>query len=386
MSATVLNYTQIAETLNPIVREELGEEATILQEDLSNIVDIGVEAENAGKVDRILNSLVVKFTRMLFHDKVYRGRDIYGFMKDNIEYGALQRVSLDYLLDAEDNVSYQLEEGMSVDPNVIKNLPKPSSRYFEEVLTKEIDFTELREQYKLVFTSPENLARFTAMCFTVVENSKAFQLEVLQKRLMNATMSEHIYQNRAIDLIALYNTEMGLTGNDRMTIAKAKYSKDFLRFASMTINDYYNAMKNVSTLYNLKGAPAWTDAPQIAMLSKFADLCAFYLESDTFHNQLVSLPDGAFHKVSAWQNEPSRDFTKISQIDLTNAQGHHVQQSNIVGVLYDNEGMMITLDNPRTTSNWNPRGEYYTWFNKYDTKMCTFDNCQMIVFVMNDPT
>lgn len=384
MPAQVIEYKQIADILNPIVSEELGTEATILNENLDNVVDVGIAAANAGKVDRILDSMVARITRSIFYDKVYRKKDIYGFLKDNIEYGVLQRVSLNYFIDAEDNPSYQLSEGMSVDPWEIKNLPQPDAAYFEQKLTEEIDFTELRQQYKLVFTGAEALARFTALCFTTVENSKNFRIEVLQKRLMNATMARNIYANKEVDLIALYNTEMGLTGTDRMTIAKAKYSKDFLRFASMTINDYYNSMKNASTLYNLKNAPAWTEKPNLAVISKFADLCSYYLESDTFHNNLVSLGED-FRKVSAWQNEPSRDFEKISQIDVT-IDGHRVQQSNIVACLYDKDGMMITLEDPRTTSAWNPRGEYITWFNKYDTMMTTFDNCQMVVFVMNDPT
>ena len=385
MPARVLEYNQIADLVNPIVREELGEEASILNENLDNVVDVGIAAENAGAVDRILDKLVARITRTIFYDKAYKRKDIYGFLKDNIEYGTLQRISNDYLLECEENASFELQEGMSPDPWLIKNLPQPSASYFEQKLTCEIDFSELRQQYKLVFKDASNLARFTAMCFTTVENSKNIQIEKLQKRLFNATMARNIAAHKEVDLIALYNTEMNLTGANRMTIAKAKYSKEFLRFASMVINDYYMAIKEPSTLYNLKEAPAWTTEPQVAMLSKFSDLCAYYSEADTFHDQLIKLPDGAFRKISAWQNQPSRDFTKISQIDVT-IENTRVQQSNIVGAIYDKDGMMICLEELTTEGIYNPKVQVYNWFNKFITMMTTFDNCNMIVFVMNDPT
>lgn len=384
MSARVLEYKQIADIVNPIVREELGEESSVLNEDLTNVVDIGREAEQAMAVDRILDKMVARITRVVFYDKVYRRKDLYGFMKDNIEYGILKRVSNNYLIDAEDNPSYQLQEGQSVDPFVIKNLPHPSVHFFEDKLTEEIDFTELRQQYKLVFTSAEELARFTSLCFTTVENSKNFRIEVLQKRLMNGTIARYIKASKEVDLIALYNTEMGLTGESRMTVANAKYSKNFLTFASMIIKDYYEAVKNMSTLYNLAGAPTWSDSPKMAVLSKFESMMAYYLESSTYHDTIVALGDNHI-SVPAWQNEPSRDFAKISQIDVT-IDGTHVQQSNIVAAIFDPDVCAITLEDPRVTSMWNPRGEYITYFNKYDTMLCTYDNVPFIVFVMNDPT
>lgn len=384
MPARVLEYKQIADIVNPIVKEELGEEANILQEDLSNVVDVGRDAANAMAVDRILDKMVARIGRVVFYDKVYRRKDLYGFLKDNIEYGILKRISNNYLLDAEENPSYQLQEGQSVDPFVIKNLPQPSVSFFEDKLTEEIDFTELRQQYKLVFTSAEELARFTSLCFTTIENSKNFRIEVLQKRLMNATIARYIHAQKEVDLVALYNAAMGYTGENRKDVSDCLYNTDFLKFASMTIKDYYNSLKNMSTLYNLAGAPTWSDSPKMAVLSKFEEMMSYYLESTTYHADKVSLGEN-FISVPAWQNEPSRDWAKISQIDVT-IESNRTQQSNIVAVLFDPDVAAITLEDPRVTSMWNPRGEYITYFNKYDTMLCTFNNVPFVVFVMNDPT
>lgn len=383
-----LAYKQIAEFLNLSTREVIGEEATIVNEDLSNIVDFGVTVANMGKTTPLLDDFVGRIARVIFYDRTYGIRTDLGIYRDNIEYGlTVQRMSIDELPAAEDNKTWGLQDGQSVDPFVVK-LPKAKARYYEKRNTAEIDMTILEKQYKSAFTSAENLSRFVGMIFNAVDNSKAIKVNNLIKAVLRAAMSANVQANKNVKLITLYNTAMGYTsGNtgyiDPATPEQALYDREFLRFASMIINDYTRAITEMSVLYNIEGVPRFTpsDSRHLVVLGKFSDACQYYLEADTYHNNLVSMP--GYATMDSWQNTPSRDFDKLSEIDVTNDNGDVVKQGAIVAALYDGDGLAVTVENPRVNSMWNGKGEYTNYFWKFDWASAFFKDMNFITFTLN---
>lgn len=383
-----LEYKQIADFLNQSTKEVIGEEATIVNEDLGNIVDFGVAVANMGKTTPLLDDFVGRIARVIFYDRTYGIRTDLGIYRDNIEYGlTVQRMSVDELPEAEDNPTWQLEDGISVDPFVVK-LPKAKARYYEKRNTAEIDMTILEKQYKSAFTSPENLSRFVGMIFNAVDNSKAIKVNNLVKAVLRAAMSANIYAQKNVKLITLYNTAMNYSSGDAGYLdptspEDALYDKEFLRFASMIINDYSRAITEMSVLYNIEGVPRFTPADNrhLVVLGKFADACQYYLEADTYHNNLVSMP--GYATMDSWQNTPSRAFAKLSEIDVTNDDGNRVQQGAIVGALYDGDGMAVTVDNPRVNSMWNGKGEYTNYFWKFDWSSAFFKDMNFVTFTLD---
>ena len=383
-----LEYKQIADFLNQSTKEVIGEESTIVTEDLSNIVDFGVAVANMGKTVALLDDFVGRIARTIFYDRSYGIKTELGIYRDNIEYGlTVQRMSVDELPEAEDNASWELQDGMSIDQYVVK-LPKAKARYFEKRNTSEIDMTILEKQYKAAFTSPENLARFTGMVMNSIENSKAIKVNNLIKAVLRSAMAANIYAQKNVKLITLYNTEMGYSSGDTGYLdptspKDALYSKEFLRFASMKINDYARAITEMSVLYNIEGVPRFTPAENrhLAVLGMFADASQYYLEADTYHNNLVSMK--GYTTIDSWQNAPSRDFTKLSEIKVTDDDNHTVTQGAIVACLYDGDGMAVTVDQPRTTSAYNAKGEYLNLFNKFDWASCYFKDMPFVVFTLD---
>ena len=383
-----LEYKQIADFLNQSTLEVIGEEASIVNEDLSNIVDFGVGVANMGKTTALLDDFVGRIARVIFYDRTYGIRTDLGIYRDNIEYGlTLQRMSIDELPEAEDNATWELSDGISVDPFVVK-LPTAKARYFEKRNTSEIDMTILEKQYKSAFTSPENLSRFVGMIFNAVDNSKAIKVNNLVKAVLRAAMAANIHATKNVKLITAYNTAMGYTSSDTGYIdptdpESALYDKEFLRFASMVMNDYTRAITEMSTLYNVEGVPRFTPADNrhLVVLGKFADACQYYLEADTYHNNLVTLP--GYTTMDSWQNTPSRAFTKLAEIDVTDDDNNRVQQGGIVACLYDGDGMAVTVDNPRVNSMYNGKGEYTNYFWKFDWASCYFKDMPFVVFTLD---
>ena len=94
-----MKVKQIATILNTVINaEQLGESA-IVNEDLSNIVDVGKALEASGtfgdNFDNFMKALIDRIGKTIFVDRVYKSQAP-NIMKDGWEYGsALQKVRCD---------------------------------------------------------------------------------------------------------------------------------------------------------------------------------------------------------------------------------------------------------------------------------------------------
>ena len=68
-----MQVKQIYELVNDATKEALGEEATLLQEDLSNVVDVGTAIANATAYDNYVKALVNRIGRTIFVTRKYKG-------------------------------------------------------------------------------------------------------------------------------------------------------------------------------------------------------------------------------------------------------------------------------------------------------------------------
>ena len=101
-------------------------------------------------------------------------------------------------------------------------------------------------------------------------------------------------------------------------------------------------MKKPSVLYNMASRIRATrrDNMHVLMLTEFASATATYLESDTFHNELVKLP--YYQEVEYWQGTgvTAPNFADCSTVDIKiPSDGTAVQQSGIVAVFMDREAV-----------------------------------------------
>ena len=82
-----MELTQVATLVNNATKEAIGEEA-VLQEDLSNVVDIGEQAMNSRSVDKQVRALVDHIGKVIFVNRAYRG-SVPSVLRDGWEYGAV---------------------------------------------------------------------------------------------------------------------------------------------------------------------------------------------------------------------------------------------------------------------------------------------------------
>lgn len=379
-----MQVTQIAELLNTISKEVLGESA-VVKEDLSNVVDIGAQLTADKVLDNYVESLVDQIGKMVFVARKYTGRAPKVLM-DAWEYGSItEKISMN-LQDAQENESWQLIDGATYEQNIFYK-PEVTVKLFNNLTTFEIPISITRVQVKESFTNVMQLNRFLDMIFNSVENSMEKAMENLIMRTINNFTAETIHNRngaRNVKLLTMYNTQFTKT----LTAEQALYDIDFLRFASTIIADYVTYISNYTTAFNIGGQDKFTpkDMLHVVMLSTFAHSFNSYLQSDTYHKELTALP--LYEEVGYWQGlgTPKADggftFAEVSKINVKTASGNDVEQSYIIGIMFDRDALGVHNFDRRTPVAPNAKAEFFNYYFKEDARYFNDFNENFIVFYL----
>ena len=292
-----MEVKQIYELLNDVVKETMGETA-VVQEDLSGLVELGNSIENAVGYDKYVKTLVNHIGKVIFVNRKYTGRAP-SVLMDGWEFGSiLEKVSGD-LPDATENESWELTDGAVYEQDTFYQ-PKVEVKFFNKKTTFEIPMSFTEEQVKQSFSSAEQLNGFLSMLFNEVDKALTVHLDNLIMRTINNFIGETLYDEygsgsqtgssgvKAVNLLYEYNQDHGTT----LTPAQAIKTPEFIRYACYKIKLYTGRMSVISRLFNIGGKARFTpsDKLHIVMLDEFNASASVYLESDTFHNELVKLP------------------------------------------------------------------------------------------------
>lgn len=388
-----MQVTQVYQILNTITQEILGETA-IVNEDLSNVVEIGEAFENAAGLDNFVRSLNDHIGRMVFVDRVYGGRAPRVLM-DGWEYGSILEKVRAEMPEATESESWSLEPGASYDPNVFYK-PTISVKFYNKRVTFEIPISLTERQVKSAFSNATQLNAFFSMIQTAIQNSMTVKLDALIMRTINAGIGETLADafpsggygsgstNRAVNLLYLYNQQYN-TGGTPLAAADALSSKDFLRFAAYHLMLYSDRLEVISTLFNVEGTEKFSPKgrQRIVLLSEFKRAADVYLQSDTFHDELTRLP--ASDSVTYWQGSGTGyAFADTSKINIKTPTGKTVEAGGILGVIFDRDTLGVANLDRRVTTNYNPKAEFWNEWHKMDSGYFLDLSENMVVFYVAD--
>lgn len=384
-----MEVKQIYTLVNSITSEVLGSE-TVLQEDLSNIVDIGKALFSATDVDNYVKSLVDRVGKTIFVNRKYSGK-IPSIVMDAWEFGSvLQKISAD-IPQATENESWELVNGTSYDPNVFYK-PTVSAKFYNSKVTFEVPLSFTEKQVKESFNSASELNAFISMLYNAVEKSMTVKTDALIMRTINNMIAQTYNGDktgvRAVNLLKGYNTAKGLTGQNVLTADKALTNTDFLKYASMQVALYADRLGTMSILFNAGGKERFTprDMLHIVLLSDFAQATKTYLESDTFNKELVALPTA--ETVPYWQGSgKSFAFADVSKINVQIADGagkKAVTIGGILGVMFDRDSLGVANLDRRVTTNYNPKAEFFNNWYKFDAGYFNDLNENFVFFYVAD--
>lgn len=377
-----MKVEQIFNLVNDITTEVVGESATLLNEDLTNVIDVGKELFSATDIDNYVKSLVNRIGKTVFVNRKYSGR-VPSVVMDSWEFGSvLQKISAD-IPEASENESWELVDKKSYDPNVFYK-PSVSAKFFNSKVTFEIPLSFTERQVKESFNSANELNAFLSMLYNSVEKSMTVKTDSLVMRTINNMIAHTYNAGKAINLLTEYNTITGET----LTTDKAIVSADFLRYASMQIALYADRVGTMSTLFNIGGKERFTSKEDlhIVLLSDFAQGAKTYLESDTYNKELVALPNAEI--VPYWQGSGvDFNFDKTSSINIKINDGgstKDISVSGILGVMFDRDALGVSNLDRRVTTNYNPKAEFFTNWYKFDCGYYNDMNENFLLFYVAD--
>lgn len=381
-----MEVRQIYDIMNTVTDEVLGTE-NLVQEDLSNIVDIGTEIFNASAVDNYVKSLVNHIGKVVFVNRPYAG-SAPSVLMDGWEFGSvLQKINAE-LPEAQENESWDLVDNASYDPNVFKK-PQVSTKFFNKKVTFEIQMSFTEMQVKESFSSVEQLNGFMSMLYTAIDKSMTVKLDSLIMRTINNMIGETVYSEygsaninsksttKAVNLLYLYNQQY----TKSLTAAAALTDPDFIRYAAYVIGMTSTRMSKISKLYNVGGKDRFTPADylHVVMLTDFKKSADVFLQSNTFNDEFTKLPKA--EEVPYWQGSGTGyAFTDTGKVYIKTASGHDETVTGVLAVMFDRDALGVTNMNRRVTTNYNPKAEFFNNWYKFDAGYFNDLNENFVVF------
>lgn len=387
-----MEMNQVATFTNTVVQEVLGDTA-VVQEDLTNVVDIGKEIFNADAFDVYVKTLINHIGKVVFVNRPYSG-SAPSVLMDGWEYGSiLEKISSEMPV-ATENPSWELTDGKSYDPNIFKQ-PKASAKFFNKRTTFEIDRSITERQVKQSFSSGQQLNAFISMLQNETEKGLTVRMDSLIMRTINNMIVETVKADyadpsdltkasgvKAVNLLYLYNQRFSKT----LTAEQAITDPEFIRYAAFQIGLYSDRMTRMSTLFNIGEKQRFTpyDLQHTIYLSEFIRAADVYLQSDTFHDIYTKMKAG--ETVPYWQGSGTDyNFTSTGKINAipSSSEGSGktpIVVSGVLAVIFDRDALGVSNLDRRVTTQYNAKAEFTNYFYKHDAGYFNDLNENFVVF------
>lgn len=389
-----MEVAQIYEIVNDLTEEILGETG-LVNEDLSNIVDVGDTFANVSSAayENYVRSLIDHIGRVVFVNRPYAG-GAPSILRDAWEYGSILEKITAGMPEATENESWELQNNEVYEQDRFTK-PEASAKFFNKRTTFEIPMSFAEKQSKSAFSDATQLNAFFSMIETQIYNSQTVKTDGLIMRTINNAIGETFADAfpsgtytgassvRCVNLLYLYNQAHSSAAI--YDLGQAISTPEFIRFAAYVMGLYESRMSKISTLFNIGGQPRFTprDRLHFVMLNDFVKAANVYNQSDTFHEQFTALPNAEV--VPYWQGTgTSYAIGDVSKINVKTAGGTTVNTSGVLGVMFDRDAMGVSNFNQRVTTHYNARAEFFNNWWKTDAGYWNDFNENVIVFFAAD--
>ena len=376
--------SQIKNIVNDSVADALGKNFSATKVETSDFVSLGKAVAQYNAYEGFFGSLVNRLARTVYFVRTYEGGDNRSVLRDEHEYGAfIQKVYYD-MPDAVDNPTYQIPDGEGAykqkSPYDVEESVGVSALIYGGKGTWSIEIVRPVEQIKTAFLEEASMMSFIDGIYTAIENSYKLEEERIIAQAVNTAMASALDGGIARNLLAEYNDKF----SQSLTKATALVNADFLRYASKEINRTVDNMGKMSTVFNKAGYNTFTskDKMVVEMLAEFASASDMYLQSDTFHDELVALPN--YEKVPFWQAaDPNFTFDVCSSINIEHDDlDNDVNQDGIICFIHDIENVAAYFGNRRAWEIFNPRSDVIVHGEKAEKGFAVDDHANAEVFYL----
>ena len=355
------NIEQIYTIVNSIAEQSLGMKG--LEATDVSFVSVGNEvlSSDANK-DAFYGVLIDRIGKVVFGMRAYNSVNK-NLKKNSFEYGAvLQKLYVD-IMSATKNTSWNTQSDDASNP-FTKSATEVKQKLFSKISTWEFDGTIPDIQLKTSFISVTHIAAYIECIFLAMSNSLELSFENTANLCRASFIARKKVKNNPVTYVNLLHNYNTLTTKS-LTVATCMTDIDFLTYASEQITLCVTRMGTYSRLFNDEGYARHTptDMLNVDILANFETAMNMYLRSNTFHDELLKLPNHVV--IPYWQGSGTAyAFDDVSKISVQLDGVESTEVTGVVACLYDKEAIGVTIDNRRTRSIYNPKDEYTNYFGK----------------------
>lgn len=386
------DVAQIYSILNSVAAQAFGTSAQAVV-DTRSMIALGDQVlSSSNNTDLFSGALMDRIGRTIVSSRIWNDPMRDPLVKKPFEFGSvLQKIYVD-IEDAAPNNAWEIGDQNYTPTFAPVYKPDVRQKLFNKISPWQYNQSIPDRLYRTGFTSEEAMAAFITALGVAIENSMAEALRNANNLCRNTLMAYVINGagKNAVNVLTLYNTDHpGAT----LTAAQAAVSPDFQRYLVKTMNDYKVYLRDLTRAFNMESFARHTPEEDlvITVLETVDSSIKAYLQSDTYHKELVSLGN-RYNTVPYWQGPGTAGYTfsslsgfKIKIVDPSDStKSIDVQQSGVLAVMHDIEAIGTTINDRRTTTERNNMDEYTDIFTKANIGYFADRSENCVVFYIAD--
>lgn len=382
MAVNSMSFKQSATLLNTLMQQMTGE-ASVAATDESEFVAVATTALQQG-YDQLNTAISQLVSKTIYVARTYS--PVFPTLERNEELwgGIVRKVTM---LDTEfmDDKGYAIEDGVGAsgtDP-FVTNKQKAVQFNFYGGAIYELLVTDTEEQLNQAFSGSAEFGSFIAAKTVNINNQLEQKIETESRIALTNAMAAALNADdngRVLHVITAYQAE---TGNN--TITASNYLSEaelpaFAKWLTGKIATLKRNLRNRSTKYHQDiteyNGEALTSPIKrhtseeylnLYLIGEFMDQVKANVLSSTYHDELVTM--GKYEEVNFWQGEsdPMKISVKpnvLAEDGTCAATAQAITEDGIIGVLFDDETVGITVMDEGVRTIYNPRGRYFNnWHN-----------------------
>lgn len=360
-----MGYEQASVLLNEIIHQATGE-SSLQTYDPSDFISVAQTALGLG-YDKIHGAINQVLGRTIFSIRPYN-RKFGDLEMSTMEWGAWTRKIKISDWDWEDAAEFDLTDGLSVDQWKVKKANPLQLNILGQNMYMLQMPSVLMDQMDQAFRGPEELASWMAQQTQNGVNMREQKIETLARMLIcNFIAAKIDAQNGVIHLLTEYNAETGLSLTATSVYAPANFA-DFIYWLYARMETLAGLMDERSQLFqfNIAGHPInqFTDGRnlKIKMFAPLMNAIQARVKATTFQPSYLRMADT--EAVSFWQAIETPNTINMTPTYLDEATGlattgSAVNNSAVIGVMYDREALgMVRMNERMTRTPFNAKGCY----------------------------
>lgn len=378
------SINQVYELLNQVTAEAATPIQTTVA-DLTGLISLGNELKNSPtKRDDWFQALSDRIGRTVIDTRPYR-RNKLGMTYETFDFGCILQKIYTMPITATKNEEWGVENNTDYSPFIVHKTTT-LQKLFSGLDTWRFEFTTPSTQLFSAFTSGEAMNAFISSIFEAVSVSQEMYLENMERLVYANFIAEKLLYAAStgakgihrIDPLQEYNAAHN---NAFTTVEAALENADFWKYFCTRLGKLLKYMQTIGTTFNTEDYYRHTpeERVRVTLLTEIAESFPVYLQSDTFHDELVKLP--YYQEIPFWQGQgTSFSFTDVSALNMVTSSGQSFAQSGIVGLIADMDAIGMMIDKPNQEAIWNPRIRGTHHFNSANVSY--FNNLSENAFVI----